>query len=469
MKTLIQNLKNLFFALLILNSIYCIDVDGIINGKMNIIYSRQPAKSSEIYEIKINDGRYFEIINYYGNLTILKNNDILYTDEYSKEEKAFYFKYDDYSKYYLIFEVPSPFITSGFSVESKTLPYDNIIEDSVKLKLLTERKFELKIENENQSPQLIYINIPTTYRISVNDDAEFEEDGKSFKPIIEKESIYGYYSYYYYAILNKYLIFKFTLQTKWYSTKDSECYADIYVVKNVSKEINKKSYFKEGSIKYYKLNFTDSSECEISIRKNTKLFLIKNNFDEPAEIIGTTTIQKTEPAFLFLESGCFSVIFQKEKKITEYGIIELYLFDSRSFTLTFINTKTKYISVSSDANSFDLVDVYLHNKNDKIYDYSEKGGDISYYISKTNEETVITFKFEQKNNIYFGPSIVRLIYLEFTPYKKSILVKIGYISFGICGFLFIIFFIYYCCDKSEKEYYYKEKLKAIYLFKSIQN
>lgn len=109
-----------------------IDYDEEISSGQKLYYSEQSFLKKTFKLVK-EDNDYYEIINIYGKVTIIKGEKEIAKLEGNKEE-SYYFKYDINSIYYIIFEFPSStFDLCGFKVSTSKNEFNNKLNSSVKL------------------------------------------------------------------------------------------------------------------------------------------------------------------------------------------------------------------------------------------------------------------------------------------------------------------------------------------------
>ena len=108
-----------------------IDYDEEISSGQKLYYTKQSFKKKTFKLIK-EDNDFYEIINIYGKVTIMKGEKEIAKLEGDKEE-SYSFKYDINSIYYIIFEFPSSsFDVCGFKILTSKNEFNNSLSSSVK-------------------------------------------------------------------------------------------------------------------------------------------------------------------------------------------------------------------------------------------------------------------------------------------------------------------------------------------------
>ena len=173
----------LFISILIFVS--PIEFNASIEGNLEKIFYKEESYIQVIYLIKKLSKNYdfFEVNNFYGQITILKNEEII--GKLDNDENSFYFNHDGISNYYMIFKFPSNFQICGFKVTNNFKEYNYILNNHLSLYFLIKRKFNLIITNnktENSTSELMSIKITSFLPIRA-DGIFIDENGKAFKPI----------------------------------------------------------------------------------------------------------------------------------------------------------------------------------------------------------------------------------------------------------------------------------------------
>lgn len=149
-------------VLIILSTIISgIDYDEEIYSGQKLYYTKQSFMKKTFKLIK-EDNDYYEIFNICGKITIMKGEKEIAKLEGDKE-KSYFFKYNNNSIYYIIYEFPSSsFDLCGFKVSTSKNEFNNILSSSVKLNNLKNHKVifrELTKSNKINYTNNGYLNI----------------------------------------------------------------------------------------------------------------------------------------------------------------------------------------------------------------------------------------------------------------------------------------------------------------------
>jgi hypothetical protein len=312
----------LFISILIFVS--PIEFNASIEGNLEKIFYKEESYIQVIYLIKKLSKNYdfFEVNNFYGQITILKNEEII--GKLDNDENSFYFNHDGISNYYMIFKFPSNFQICGFKVTNNFKEYNYILNNHLSLYFLIKRKFNLIITNnkkENSTSELMSIKISSFLPIRA-DGIFIDENGKAFKPIFEMKETNGYI--YYYVIIKEKLEFNLSL----YSIEEQPSlinYVDIFLnnekIETISDNIT--ACLESKNFKFYKIKNNNSIlNNELLLLNNSQLFLIENNYI--INSIETKTLQN---------KSCFSLNDFKINKI-ESKQNKIFILDSIDSIIT---------------------------------------------------------------------------------------------------------------------------------------
>jgi hypothetical protein len=312
----------LFISILIFVS--PIEFNASIEGNLEKIFYKEESYIQVIYLIKKLSKNYdfFEVNNFYGQITILKNEEII--GKLDNDENSFYFNHDGISNYYMIFKFPSNFQICGFKVTNNFKEYNYILNNHLSLYFLIKRKFNLIITNnkkENSTSELMSIKISSFLPIRA-DGIFIDEKGKTFKPIFEMKETNGYI--YYYVIIKDKLEFNLSL----YSIEEQPSlinYVDIFLnnekIETISDNIT--ACLESKNFKFYKIKNNNSIlNNELLLLNNSQLFLIENNYI--INSIETKTLQN---------KSCFSLNDFKINKI-ESKQNKIFILDSIDSIIT---------------------------------------------------------------------------------------------------------------------------------------
>jgi hypothetical protein len=312
----------LFISILIFVS--RIEFNASIEGNLEKIFYKEESYIQVIYLIKKLSKNYdfFEVNNFYGQITILKNEEII--GKLDNDENSFYFNHDGISNYYMIFKFPSNFQICGFKVTNNFKEYNYILNNHLSLYFLIKRKFNLIITNnkkENSTSELMSIKISSFLPIRA-DGIFIDEKGKTFKPIFEMKETNGYI--YYYVIIKDKLEFNLSL----YSIEKQPSlinYVDIFLnnekIETISDNIT--ACLESKNFKFYKIKNNNSIlNNELLLLNNSQLFLIENNYI--INSIETKTLQN---------KSCFSLNDFKINKI-ESKQNKIFILDSIDSIIT---------------------------------------------------------------------------------------------------------------------------------------
>lgn len=403
---------SILLLLIFSTDIFCIDIDDTINGAKEEIYyfSQRPTKNPVTYQIqKDSEKKYFEIIYFYCQITVLKEDEIIYQSNNEESGEYLYNFEHDGSNYYMTIQYTSSIAPYGFLLKSQSSEYNYILSSSETIELLKKRSFTLKIENKENEKTIICVKVPEINRIKMNEnkDTKMIEDGKEidYKYLKEGSSATNYINYFY-AVLSNQISFSSIVTTEWYTTINQKSSATIYLDNYKIKEITEDTIIslKKGSFEYYKIKNNALSYFEISFLKNTELYLLESN-TQKTEIKTIQRFDKNSNLFMLNSEnneGCFNIMFMDEKNsVTEDKEFTLNIFDTRDYNITIINEKIDYIKIGFKENSYvNLTKIFLPNKN---VDIKSNFQDINnYYIfefEKESSEIPVTLKFEKLKDI----------------------------------------------------------------------
>ena len=424
-------MKRILIIFLIISFISPIIYDTLINGNLEKIYTKKETYTQIIFFIKkiSKNFEYFEIINFYGKITIQKNSEII--GELDEGENSFYFKHDGISNYYMIFKFPVNFKKCGFKVSSNFKEYNYILNSYLSLPFLNKRKFNITINNKEQNTQLISIKISKTIPIGIYDKVYMEENGKKFIPISKSNEKYIYY----YALIKN----KLTLEINLYNLYEEKTlinYVDIYLNYEKIETISNNTTLclnNNININFYKIKLEKNNtnfNYELSIIKSSKLYLIKNNTnikELKSNIIYNNT--NLENGILILDSfennGCFNInfIYEKKNNILNNDIKDLKIFYNKNILSSKYEQQEQEQNIENDY--FECVKttkrfLLIPNSQKKVIRFTTS----SYY--KTIELDGITnlyyenkFNLTQKKYLIVKGTTTEPIYINILYLKKD--------------------------------------------------
>ena len=414
-------MKNIliFYSIISFSFISSMTYNTIIKGNLEKIYTKK--ESSQIIFLLQKDSinfDFFEVINFYSKITIQKNNEII--GELDDGEKSFYFRHDGVSNYYMIFKFPINFKICGFKVSNSYKEYNNVLNSYLSLPFLNDRKYNINIYNKEKKTELISIRIPKS-TIKKIDEVYLHDNGIKFIPISKSNEKYIFY----YALIKNKLILdiRFSDSNK---EKESINYADIYlnyeIIENISN--NSTLCLNNENIKFYKINKEENNinfNYELSIIKNTKLYLIENNTkinQIKSNIIFNN--KNTGIGILMLDSfenkGCFSVNFPNEKE-NNNGIKDKKNAYDKRFLLFFSETQNDYEEQNIENDYFECVET------------SKK-----FYLIPNSEKKVIRLTTSESSSKYIELEGINYVYGEnkFNLTEKKYLIVKGTSTKPIC-------------------------------------
>jgi len=414
-------MKNIliFYSIISFSFISSMTYNTIIKGNLEKIYTKK--ESSQIIFLLQKDSinfDFFEVINFYSKITIQKNNEII--GELDDGEKSFYFRHDGVSNYYMIFKFPINFKICGFKVSNSYKEYNNVLNSYLSLPFLNDRKYNINIYNKEKKTELISIRIPKS-TIKEIDEVYLHDNGIKFIPISKSNEKYIFY----YALIKNKLILdiRFSQPNK---EKESINYADIYLYYEIIENISNNSTLclNNENIKFYKINKEENNinfNYELSIIKNTKLYLIENNTkinQIKSNIIFNN--KNTGIGILMLDSfenkGCFSVNFPNEKE-NNNGIKDKKNAYDKRFLLFFSETQNDYEEQNIENDYFECVET------------SKK-----FYLIPNSEKKVIRLTTSESSSKYIELEGIFYVYGEnkFNLTEKKYLVVKGTSNKPIC-------------------------------------
>ena len=185
---------------------YKLDLDYVKGS--DVIFFDTPIKEKNYQLLALGNNIYYEIINYYGNILLFQDDEII--SNLTGSEQSYYFKHNN-SKYILQFSTPIPFQKSGFQIVCLNEERTNILTSSLDLYLFKEREFKLIVKNEKDDTRFISLNLEVFNDGPAFNSAHLIENGTTFKPIYEEIEQNNKNYIIFYIYLNTELIFKPTL------------------------------------------------------------------------------------------------------------------------------------------------------------------------------------------------------------------------------------------------------------------
>ena len=464
-------MKKIFIVVLSLYYTLCIEYDITITSQYYKIFSSisEVTKNQTVYFIG-SSNTYFEIINFNGEIEILKGNE---TIGYSKEgEKSFYITNDYNSEYYVIYKIPSPFEICGISFKFSNEEINYISEiHPFEAIFLNKRTAKIKIENEESSSQLIVIQVRDQSDLL---EAYFEENGyklsselnkTDYIPAIITDKLYFVPTVYYpkgnstNRNLNKFTI-------KYYEKKK--------ITENTTICRQDKDFI-YNFFHYYLISNQSFLYYEIMFWEGVDLYSYETNYGFTKIKSNKTKYSTNKEGKIVLDSklfiSCFSIVFmdRKEKIISNRTVFNVFLLDSDFYNLTIINespNRTTIVKYTKN-NYFNLEMIFQNNDAESKCQDDSTG---KYYICQfyqNNNNTGVQLYFTFiGDNVFTGYEAEIEIYFEKVIVEEHqninmILIKISYFLLGLCLLLTLTTF----CGEKNKDIYYKSlKQKFIYVY-----
>ena len=481
--------KLILLLLIFTKSIFSIEVDGIIKGNKAEYYYIYDGSSKKTYTFEIqrdSNKNYFEIFYFYSKLKVLKEDEIIYqsSDTEKAGEYSFTFEHDG-STYYMNIEYLS-YKEYGFEVQSQEKPFNYLYDTNISFDVVRKRSISFKIKNNKIKKDLICIRMSTSVRIKTkgNEETQMEENGIKidYKFLSIRRDV-EYYYYYFYAVLVDEILFSSIIYSEWYGTtiycaSTATIYLDDHKINELADD--QVISLNDGSFKFYIIK-NDNPFFEISVLKNSKLYIVKSN-SEYIEIKDINKYDQNTNIFMLnseINKGAFFIKFMDEKNsIEEEQKFNLYICDTRDYNMTIINyNKTEYMQIGFKSNSYiNLASISIIDKNQEIkYSYKD---DNNYYIFEFKntlnyDENPITLKFEKLMELSDFKKVELFYKTHFYSPKeeesKAFLQAsriMAYICLGIFGILFC--YLYYK-EKDDKIPYCKKKLLSVYIFKKYKD
>ena len=475
-----MNKKFNFLIFLLINIRLCFsDYDVNVLGSFENIYTSSP-KNVLYFKLQILSGKYFEVLNFYGKVIIKKSNTII--GKLPSSENSFYFEHDGTSEYNLTYIFPDPFKICGIKISSKNSEYSSILNSSLTYYILREREMNFLIKNENPLvPKIVRVTLYLAYSYKVNVLwAKFEENNKNFTAKYIRDEKYIEY----YAILSdnlKFMPIVYNPNAYQDLTYSISCLITLDIDKN-SIIAKNTTICSNKNFNYYQIDSNASPFIEISFMKNTKLYLVENNFENKRIDSSISEYKLNNQTFLLLETdgmnkGCFSVIFftDEDKTIIKDTDFKLTLFNSRSFKITIKNPSHNYHRIIFKTNDyFYLTKIILENKESEII--TDGTIDKNYnkiFEIKSNEEIIpIELVFEKSIHYsldYYEACFSYRGFDEEKEKKYTILIIIDVLLILVCCFIILRLVVYICSNNDfkplEKLGYvdYEDKFYKVYL------
>ena len=394
-------LKKIFIFIILIEIYFAMNYDEEINTTGSFTYKYyKPTYTLRTY--KINKYKeYYEIYNMNITLCIYKGETQIKKLENNLED-AYYFKYNNNDVYYITAIYPSSFCElCGFIVSSEDHEF-NILSDEYNTTLYfgRYRKFSLKIQNKENTPQFLEIIIRLkSGQYGIFNKAYFEEKGIAFNPINTSDYTYSYMrSNTSYPIIVDELIFKpefmfqyINHQKYYYEVSIEVNYFNSYIISK-----NYTECFPKYTFDFYKINNPlNKFFYEISFSKDSLVYLMKSNV-EKIKINSLSKYNINDYSILYFETnknkGCFSIIFSDEKNtITSNTDFKLTLFDSRNYNVIITDNK-KFIQINYIKN--DYFNIHLYENQEIKYKFFKLNKYI-FIFEKNSDEFPLQLQFEK--------------------------------------------------------------------------
>ena len=336
---------------------YKLDYEDIIGSK--IIFFEEQIKEKNYLLLLSGVDKYYEIINYYGNILLFMDDKII--SNLTGGEQSYYFMHNN-SNYVLQFSTPLPFQKSGFQIVCSNEERSSILISSLDLYLFKEREFELIVKNIKSEKRLVSIETS----ISSSDELKIEtvsgmENGELFIPLNEDK--------FYYLILEKELTFKIKVTN---SNNKSNSFNIILSDKSLNKITTSGIITPKSGIIFY--NILNSEDYYIlyfqgeiplyNFEGNIKIIPVKSNERK----------KKSDYEILYYNysksNESFYIDFQDEKNTkNEEGDFSIILYKpiKYDFILVNINEKAKRIQIKFKQNEYYSISKFeIANQNIEI-------------------------------------------------------------------------------------------------------
>ena len=348
--------------------------------------------------------KYFEITHFNTQYELLKGEEIIYTGEVQSDDAYYFFEHDG-SEYYLNMKKGSG--AGGFNIRSSDKEFSLVLTSSLELVLFRKRSFEITLQNDKNSPQLLCVYIPYIFRLAI-DSETFKENNDKFTPLKKdvRSSDYQGYHHYYFMILNSKIIINLSLSTKWSSTISQSTKAKIEIDKSQIKDIssNYVNCVYRGDSGFFTITSNSYSDYELSFPGNSKIYYFESN--KKATLLETNKIYSKNKNFIYVDATdsktCFSIFFLNGKFIIkDTSTYSLNLFISRYYDITIQNSQAKYFQVLFEKNSyFKITKIELTDQKTEIEAlYLNPYNYYVYQFYKASNEMPIKIYFEQTDHI----------------------------------------------------------------------
>ncbi len=406
-----MSLKVYWCILLILNMMdpfYTQSTEIITGEGEKVTYSSE--KKNYLIERTSSTKKYFEITYFNIQYELLKGEETIHIGEKQSKEVNYFFEHDG-SKYY--FNMEKGYGDGGFNIRSSDKEFSLVLTSSLELIVFKKRSFEITLQNDKNSPQLLCVCIPYKFRLAI-DSAIFKENNDNFAPIQKtvRSSDYQGYSYYYYMILNSKIIINLSLSTNWYSTISQSTKAKIEIDKSQIKDIssNYVNCVGGGDIGLYTITSNSYSDYELSYsgNSNSKIYYFENNKEKT--LLETNKIYSKNKNFIYVDATnsktCFSIYFLNGKFIIkDTSTYSLVLFKSRYYDITIQNSQAKYFQVKFEKKYYlnitkiELVDqkteikaLYLNPDEYYVYQFYRASNEMPIKIYFENTDSISDYK-----------------------------------------------------------------------------
>lgn len=420
-----MSLKVYWYILLILNmmDLFYTQSTETITGEGEKVFSYSKTQNYLIKRTSPSQ-KYFEITHFNTQYELLKGETIIYTGEVQSNDANYFFEHDG-SEYYLNMKKGSG--AGGFNIRSSDKEFSLVLTSSLELILFTERSFEITLQNDKNSPQLLCVYIPYTFRLAI-DSQTFKENNDIFTPLKKevRSSDYQGYHYYYFMILNSKIIINLSLYTKWSSTISQSTKAKIEIDKSQIGDIsnNYVNCVKMGDIGFFTITSNSYSDYELSFSENSKIYYFESN--KKKTLLENNKIYSKNKNYIYVNATesktCFSIFFLNGKFIIkDTSTYSLNLFNSRYYDMTIQNSQAKYFQVLFEKNSyFKITKIELTDQKTEIEAlYLNPYYFYVFQFYKASNEMPIKIYFEQINH-FSDYKTVDLYFLAFNVDMKII-------------------------------------------------
>lgn len=419
-------LKACCYILLILNIMIPLDAQNIetITGRGEVIY---PYSGTKTYLIKreSSSAKYFDISVFNIPIELKKGETTIYREETKSEEFSYFFEHDG-SDYYLNFTKGAGY--AGFNIRSSDKEFSSIFTSSFEFIVYSKRSYEITLQNDKTSPQLICLVINCETKLQV-ESSTFKENDDSFIPIKDQThySSNDTYIYYYYLILNDNKITaNLNFETIWYSSKTKSTKGtmtkDSSKIKSISD--NYATCLSKGN-GLYTISSNSYSHYELYFTENSKIYYMKSN-QERIELESKKIYDKNTN-FIYVDAtnseSCFSITFLNEKFIMkDNSTFYLNLFDSRNYDIIINNSKAKYFQIKFEKNYyFNLTKIEFPNQDKEIKAlYFSPSDYYVYQFKRESDEMPIKIYFDKLSTISTGYKTVNFDFYAFDEDMKII-------------------------------------------------